>query len=260
MRKRFRILPAALWLAALWPALAADDAYRALPVKAVLFPMREAVLSSRIDGVIIRYRFAPGERFKEGEPLLELDRQERENQFKRAAAALKEGRGNLDFARKQLEDFSVLFKESLQSELEVKRKELELQIAESRFDTAEAERDNAALQLTYCTLKAPFAGRVEKILTREFETVRNGQPILSIIDDNRLLAVMNVPLNDVALTTVGNPVVVSVSGMDRKAKGTVYEVAPQADHRTGTVRIRVLIDNGDGKLRAGMTGELIHDE
>lgn len=151
-------------------------------------------------------RFAPGERFKEGEPLLELDRQERENQFKRAAAALKEGRGNLDFARKQLEDFSVLFKESLQSELEVKRKELELQIAESRFDTAEAERDNAALQLTYCTLKAPFAGRVEKILTREFETVRNGQPILSIIDDNRLLAVLHLPSADLPKIGLGDPV------------------------------------------------------
>ena len=83
MRKRFRILPAALCLAALWPALAADDAYRALPVKAVLFPMREAVLSSRIDGVIIRYRFAPGERFKEGEPLLELDRQGKPVQARR---------------------------------------------------------------------------------------------------------------------------------------------------------------------------------
>ena len=245
MRKRFRILPAALCLAALWPALAADDAYRALPVKAVLFPMREAVLSSRIDGVIIRYRFAPGERFKEGEPLLELDRQERENQFKRAAAALKEGRGNLDFARKQLEDFSVLFKESLQSELEVKRKELELQIAESRFDTAEAERDNAALQLTYCTLKAPFAGRVEKILTREFETVRNGQPILSIIDDNRLLAVLHLPSADLPKIGLGDPVRLRINETGTVASGVVHEIAARADHRSETFEIKALIDNAD---------------
>ena len=256
MRKRFRILPAALCLAALWPALAADDAYRALPVKAVLFPMREAVLSSRIDGVIIRYRFAPGERFKEGEPLLELDRQERENQFKRAAAALKEGRGNLDFARKQLEDFSVLFKESLQSELEVKRKELELQIAESRFDTAEAERDNAALQLTYCTLKAPFAGRVEKILTREFETVRNGQPILSIIDDNRLLAVLHLPSADLPKIGLEDPVRLRINETGTVASGVVHEIAARADHRSETFEIKALIDNADHILTAGMSGVL----
>ena len=244
MRKRFRILPAALCLAALWPALAADDAYRALPVKAVLFPMREAVLSSRIDGVIIRYRFAPGERFKEGEPLLELDRQERENQFKRAAAALKEGRGNLDFARKQLEDFSVLFKESLQSELEVKRKELE------------AERDNAALQLTYCTLKAPFAGRVEKILTREFETVRNGQPILSIIDDNRLLAVLHLPSADLPKIGLGDPVRLRINETGTVASGVVHEIAARADHRSETFEIKALIDNADHILTAGMSGVL----
>ena len=136
----------------------------------------------------------------------------------------------------------------------------ELKKAEFGLSVAESSLADAKLNLSYCIVKAPFAGKLAEIRTQEYETVRPGQPLFRIIDDNRLLAVMNVPLNDAALTTVGNPVVVSVSGTDRKAKGTVYEVAPQADHRTGTVRIRVLIDNGDGKLRAGMTGELIHDE
>lgn len=215
-------------------------------VKAVLFPFREAVIAARAESTLLPYRFKLGEPFKAGEVLTALDDSRYVLEVRRATE-------QADFARAVFEDKKQLRAKNFTSDHELKKAEFDLSVAESSLA-------DAKLNLSYCIVKAPFAGKLAEIRTQEYETVRPGQPLFRIIDDNRLLAVMNVPLNDVALTTVGNPVVVSVSGMDRKAKGTVYEVAPQADHRTGTVRIRVLIDNGDGKLRAGMTGELIHDE
>ena len=215
-------------------------------VKAVLFPFREAVIAARAESTLLPYRFKLGEPFKAGEVLTALD-------DSRYALEVRRATEQADFARAVFEDRKQLRAKNFTSDHELKKAEFDLSVAESSLA-------DAKLNLSYCIVKAPFAGKLAEIRTQEYETVRPGQPLFRIIDDNRLLAVMNVPLNDVALTTVGNPVVVSVSGMDRKAKGTVYEVAPQADHRTGTVRICVLIDNGDGKLRAGMTGELIHDE
>ena len=215
-------------------------------VKAVLFPFREAVIAARAESTLLPYRFKLGEPFKAGEVLTALD-------DSRYALEVRRATEQADFARAVFEDRKQLRAKNFTSDYELKKAEFDLSVAESSLA-------DAKLNLSYCIVKAPFAGKLAEIRTQEYETVRPGQPLFRIIDDNRLLAVMNVPLNDVALTTVGNPVVVSVSGTDRKAKGTVYEVAPQADHRTGTVRIRVLIDNGDGKLRAGMTGELIHDE
>lgn len=215
-------------------------------VKAVLFPFREAVIAARAESTLLPYRFKLGEPFKTGEVLTVLDNSRYVLEVRRATE-------QADFARAVFEDKKQLRDKNFTSDYELKKAEFDLSVAESSLA-------DAKLNLSYCIVKAPFAGKLAEIRTQEYETVRPGQPLFRIIDDNRLLAVMNVPLNDAALTTVGNPVVVSVSGTDRKAKGTVYEVAPQADHRTGTVRIRVLIDNGDGKLRAGMTGELIHDE
>lgn len=215
-------------------------------VKAVLFPFREAVIAARAESTLLPYRFKLGEPFKAGEVLTVLDNS-------RYALEVRRATEQADFARAVFEDRKQLRAKNFTSDHELKKAEFDLSVAESSLA-------DAKLNLSYCIVKAPFAGKLAEIRTQEYETVRPGQPLFRIIDDNRLLAVMNVPLNDAALTTVGNPVVVSVSGTDRKAKGTVYEVAPQADHRTGTVRIRVLIDNGDGKLRAGMTGELIHDE
>ena len=198
------------------------------------------------ESTLLPYRFKLGEPFKAGEVLTALD-------DSRYALEVRRATEQADFARAVFEDRKQLRAKNFTSDHELKKAEFDLSVAESSLA-------DAKLNLSYCIVKAPFAGKLAEIRTQEYETVRPGQPLFRIIDDNRLLAVMNVPLNDAALTTVGNPVVVSVSGTDRKAKGTVYEVAPQADHRTGTVRIRVLIDNGDGKLRAGMTGELIHDE
>ena len=215
-------------------------------VKAVLFPFREAVIAARVESTLLPYRFKLGEPFKAGEVLTALD-------DSRYALEVRRATEQADFARAVFEDRKQLRAKNFTSDYELKKAEFDLSVAESSLA-------DAKLNLSYCTVKAPFAGKLAEIRTQEYETVRPGQPLFRIIDDNRMLAVMNVPLNDAALTTVGNPVVVSVSGTDRKAKGTVYEVAPQADHRTGTVRIRVLIDNGAGKLRAGMTGELIHDE
>ena len=212
-------------------------------VKTVLFPFREAVIAARADSTLLPYRFKLGEAFGEGDVLVTLDDSRYAIEAKRAAE-------QFEFARATFEDKKQLREKNFTSDYELKKAAFDRQIAEN--DLA-----GAKLNLSYCTVRAPFAGKIVEIQTREYETVRPGQPLFRIIDDNRLLAVMNVPQNDAVLTTVGSPVVISVSD-GRTAKGTVYEVTPQADHRTGTIRIRVLIDNADGKLRAGMTGELVH--
>jgi len=213
-------------------------------VKTVLFPFREAVIAARADSTLLPYRFKLGEAFGEGDVLVTLDDSRYAIEAKRAAE-------QFEFARATFEDKKQLREKNFTSDYELKKAAFDRQIAEN--DLA-----GAKLNLSYCTVRAPFAGKIVEIQTREYETVRPGQPLFRIIDDNRLLAVMNVPMNDAGLTTVGNPVTLSISGREKNTAGTIYEVTPQADHRTGTIRIRVLIDNADGKLRAGMTGELVH--
>ena len=213
-------------------------------VKTVLFPFREAVISAQAESTLQPYRFKLGEPFKEGAVLVTLDDSRYALEEQRAA-------GQFEFARATYEDKKQLREKNFTSDYELKKAD---------FDRRTAENDlaSARLNLSYCTVKAPFAGKIVEIQTREYETVRPGQPLFRIIDDNRLLAVMNVPMDDKTLTSVGSAVSIRIPDCDQTADGTVYEVTPQADHRTGTIRIRVLIDNADGKLRAGMTGELVH--
>ena len=214
-------------------------------VRAVLFPFREAVIASRVESRLLPYGFRVGEPFKAQSVLVKLDDERFQLEKKRAEDLYK-------FNLASFENKQKLREKNFTSDFELKKAEYEKNSAENALL-------EARLNCSYCLITAPFEGKIVEILTREYETVRPGQPICRIIDDNYLLAVMNVPMDEKSLTTVGSPVRIRLdSGM--VVSGEIYEVSPQADHRTGTLRIRVKIDNRQGKVTAGATGVLIYGE
>lgn len=208
-------------------------------IKVVLFPFREVIVSSRIESQTGKYRFRLGEAFPENAVITELEKES-------YSIKLKLAKDQHDFAKASYLDKQELRKSNFTSDFELKK-------AEYEFKTSESNLAVAQLNYSYCSIKAPFAGKIVEFITREHETVRPGQQLFRIIDDNALLAVMNIPLKDV--TPIGSTKTFLLQNGIR-VQGKVYEISPQADHRTGTVRIRVLIDNKAGKLRAGMTGVL----
>ena len=216
--------------------LHAEDA-----VKAVLFPFRETVIASRVESTLQPYRFRIGELFKKDEIITTLDDAD-------YALKLNEKKNLLEFSKAVYNDKKELREKNFASGFELQKAEFEFRMAENAFREAE-------LNLSRCRIKAPFTGKIVEILTREYETVRPGQQLFRIIDDTSLLALMNVPLNRVS--PAGSAVSLKLDN-GKTVKGTVYEVAPQADHRSGTLRLRVLIENKSGEIRPGMTGELIY--
>ena len=236
---------------------AAEPDYRSLPVKAVLFPIREATLSTMIDGMIAKYHFRSGERFRKNDVLFRIDDRRYRNELDRAESQIREAALGVRFARQRKEDNERLFKNDLQSELEVQKSRFDYDVALEREQTARVNRDSAALLLQFCVIQAPFDGIVEKLLTREYEMVRSGQPVLSIIDDNQLLAVMNLPSVSLATAKIGLPVTVKIMENGKTVTGTIYEISPRADHRSETFEIKVLIDNRSHIFKAGMSGVLV---
>ena len=252
-----KVLPFLFLLLAFWVLPAADMTYDSLPVKVVLFPFREAILSTQIDGVVVKYNFRGGERFKKSDVLLKLDDKKYNNDLQRMRSLMKEAELNANYTRQKWEDNKRLFKEDLQSESEVIKSELDAKVGAERYQTAQINYADALLQLAFCTIRAPFDGTVEKLLTREFETVRSGQPLISIIDDNQLLAVMNLPTAELPKIKIGIPVTFKVHENGKTVTGSVFEIAGRADHRSETIEIKVLIDNAEHHFSAGMSGTLM---
>ena len=210
-------------------------------IKAVLFPFREAEISSRVDSTLLVCKFRTGEKFKAQDVLIELDNVP-------AALQVRRNTVHLQFARSTYLDKKELRSNNLTSDFELKK-------AEYEYQTAQTALDEAKLKYSYCRISAPFSGKIVEVLKQEHEIVKAGEPLLKIMDDSRLLAVLNFPLKKIK--PVGTEVTLKLeNGMT--IRGKIYEISPQANHRTGTLRIRVLIDNARGLLRAGMTGEVVN--
>ena len=172
------------------------------------------------------------------------------------AARREEIRVQLKLAQETYLSQKQLFEQDFQSKLEFQRREAEFEALKARLKSAEADYAEAELRVGYCKRKAPFDGRIEQIMCREYETVRNGQPLFRIIHDKKLLAVMNIPISE--LKPVGTKLRFVFGA--KSVSGSIYEISPQADHRSGTIEIKALISNTDGKLTCGMTGELLRTD
>ena len=257
MNKRLPAVFLLLLLGAAGKLTGAETDFNSLPVKAVLFPIREATLSTMIDGMIAEYKFHAGERFSKNDVLLKIDDRRYRNELNRTESQVREAALGVKFAKQKLEDNERLFKSDLQSELELQKSRFDHEVALERLQSAKVSRDYAALLLQFCIIQAPFNGTVEKILTREFEMVRSGQPALSIIDDNQLLAVMNLPSTSLSRVKIGLPVTIRITENGRTVTGDVVEIASRADHRSETFEIKVRIDNINHQFKAGMSGILV---
>lgn len=245
-----------LWLIS--GLIAAD--YESMPAKAVLFPFREAILAGRLDGVLANYNFKVGERFKENDELVRLDDAERVNQLKRASAVFAETELSMKFAKRSYDEAKNLFAKDMSSELDVKRKEFEFQTAQVRMQIAKTDMEDAALKLKFCLIKAPFAGVIARVLTREFETVRAGQQLMLLIDDNHLLATLNLSSHQLPNLRLGQKAKIKITETNATIAGEIYEIASIVDHRSQTVEIKVMLANTEHKLSAGMSGVLVEIE
>ena len=249
MMSGFRTFVLALVLAV--PVLCkAEPALR--PVKVVLFPVREAEIVSRIDGTVSRCLLKMGDAFKKGDLIMQIDDSRHRIEVLRAKAREKDVQIQAKFANETYLSYKKLFEENIQSHNELARRKAEADSLKARELISAADLSEAQLRLGYCLFKAPFAGRLEQMLCREHETVRAGQPVFKIIDDSALLAVMNIPQE--SALQIGSEVKMSFREGKVTASGKVREISPRADHRSGTVEVKVLLDNSRKNLSAGMVG------
>ena len=210
-------------------------------IKVVLFPLQETQIAARLDSIVMPYRFKTGEQFKKGDIICSLDASRYQLEMDKMS-------NHYDFAKTTREDKKNLFANKFTSNYELKKAEFDLKLAE--ISLAEAK-----LNLSFCSIKAPFDGKITEIITKEHELCRPGQPLLKIINDSKLLATANIPLQEKVLAKPGNTISIRLAD-NTVVSGTVYEVSPQVDHRSETIRVKILVDNSNGKITSGITGVL----
>jgi RND family efflux transporter MFP subunit len=241
-------------------SLTAEDAKMVpeeYPTKVVIFPFRQAVISAEVDTAVKQYKFKEGECFKEGEVIAVLDDRIYLQKYEKAKAMQLEAEAGMSFALNNYKRNQDLYKKGMQGLQDVERSELEKDIATSKLNSSVANMKMAEIDLKACRLVAPFAGRLIKKQVQEHEFVRGSQPVISIIDDYQLLAVMHLPSSEMNRIAIGQAMRVWIDETRSEHEGSIHVISGEIDPGSRTFEIKVLIDNRKRKLAAGMSGKLM---
>jgi len=217
-------------------AQAADD----LEVRALLVPAQEAVLSSRIDGCIVRLPVEEGDRFQRNQDLVEFD-----------CTILK---AELDKARMDLEAAVETHEAQLRLQKFGSTSELEVAVASAKRKRAAAEVLLMETKVGMCVIVAPFSGRVIKRRAHPFENVRPDDPILEILDDTQLKLHLLVPSRWLRWLQAGQGFVVRVDETGRKYTATVTGLGARVNPVNQTLEVEAAIAGSHAELLAGMSG------
>ena len=138
-------------------------------------------------------------------------------------------------------------------------------VAEARamIGVAQARLDKARVDLDYARIVAPFDGVVTRRSFHPGAFIRsaaegNQTPLLTVSRTDLMRVVIRVPDRDVVLASAGDPVVVTIDGLDRREfRGVVARIGESQDPTSRTMRVEVDLPNPDDLLREGMYGRAI---
>ena len=223
----------------------------------------EVDLVARVDGVLLARTYEPGEKVKKGAVLFRIDDKTYRNQVEQAQASLDNARASYDYYSRQYAAMKKALESDAVSEMEVLEAKSNMDEAAAQIRNYEAALSTARTTLGYCTVTAPFDGRVT------LSTIDPGNylagaaspvTLATIYDDSKVYANIEID-NDTYVEMVNNsgenldltkiPVIFN-EDLPHSYTADLTYMAPDLDRSTGTLRIRALMENPYGELKSGM--------
>lgn len=215
-------------------------------------PRYKTDLGFRLLGRIVARDVNVGDPIKEGQRLAKLDPTVVENTLRSAEASLANAKSQSANSESSLKRQEILLSRNVatRAEYDFTKKEDELAIA--AVAQAQSEVDKAKEELTYTELKSDLNGVVTEIYSEIGETVTPGQIVCTIANPDLREAVVDIAEDVIGTLALGSEFRVAIS-LSIECGGMVREIAPQADAKTRTRRVRIALESPPEAFRLGTT-------
>jgi multidrug efflux system membrane fusion protein len=223
-------------------------------------PNQSARIKPQAQGIITGKYFTEGQEVQQNDLLLTIDPAPYQAELDRANAQHVQNLATLRQAKETAERYSKLVKDSYVSELDYDRYVTNAATAEAAAQESFAEVEKAQIDLSYCTIVAPFKGVASKLLI----DVGNYVPIGGYGYNENIILVINqispirvsfyVPEKDLPRITDLHQqkqlkTVVLLNG--QCIEGNLYLINNEVDEKTGMILLQSLYPNTDKKLWPG---------
>jgi membrane fusion protein, multidrug efflux system len=212
-----------------------------------------ASLSFRMLGRIIERQAHLGDAVRKGQLLAKLDMAEMLVAVQSAEAAQAIANVESENADKTLQRQSALLNRNATSQADYDSVKSAAESAKSKVVQSQSDLDKSRDQLDFTDLKADMDGVITNVYAEKGETVQAGKVVFSIANPDDREAVIDVAEEIVGVMKVGSEFRVTVPPLDYQCIGKVREIAPQADAKTRTRRIKLTLESPSEAFRLGTT-------
>jgi RND family efflux transporter MFP subunit len=240
------------------------SAARAEPIEGFTEPYRKVDVVPVEPGLLATLTVNEGDQVESDQVLGNLDSEVQEIALEIARAncaavgKIESATAERDLRKKRAQKVSELLAKGHANEDEHNRSQAELAIAEANLRTALEQRKTDELECKKIAtlierrkIRSPIDGVVTRVYHEENEFVSSSATILTVMQLNPLRAILSVPTTSVNRLRVDQNVQLAFPESNAIGTGKVEYISPVCDAESGTVRVKVLIENTDAKYRSG---------
>lgn len=224
----------------------------------VVEPVQTVAIRAQVGGVLTQVTFREGDDITEGQVLFRIDPRPFEDALRQAQAALARDEALAESARRDAERYNALVAKDYVTKSQADQTKANAAALAATVHADEVAVENARLNLSYTTIRAPITGRTGSILVDQGNLVSaNSAPLVVIHRVQPIRVRFPVPQREFSAlqrrASIGS-VPVHVSGSDSlpiPEAGELSFIDNAVDSLTGTVSAKARFRNGDRQLWPG---------
>ncbi len=214
----------------------------------------------QISGILTAVHFQDGSRVRKGDLLFTIDPRPFAAELARAEAQLAGAEARAAYTASDVARGERLLAENAIARRDFDEKQNAAREAGANLQAARAALKMAQLNLDYTRITAPISGRVSRaeVTVGNLVSAGNGPTLTTLVSADRIYAAFDVDEQSylkVVNGTQGKGMPIHLGLADDEGysiEGRLSSVDNRLDSSSGTIRLRALVDNPDGRLVPGL--------
>lgn len=220
----------------------------------------------RVNGTLLTKDYSGGDFVKKGQRLFTIESTNYVDAVNQAEAALSKAESDYQYASNQYTAMKKALESDAVAQIEVIQARTNMENAQAAIKTAKAALNTARTNLAYCTVRAPYTGHINSGTTDVGNYINGeGSPyvLATIYDDSKVVIVFAIEekqyekIMGEIKTPIGHRLYDSIplsftEPLAHHYSGQLGYQSPSVDKSTGTLTIKINVENPYGEIKDGM--------